>query len=212
MGRLFKIFPNLSQNCLKFKKILKKIGWFCPKFGTNLSRLVYEWVTFSWKIGTCMGVLSNYMAAHPYHNQTWVPPGTLSTKYFKTIGVTRGGFCELKIQTCRRILASNFSNISIQCGYFWVVKYQFLRILPPKSNKIEFGEFFVQTLCNGPGPYDPGALFRGNKSKISREGSIGQDGQAFSDRARCGSLYNFSFFVYLGWSMGGTHILFFLQP
>ena len=53
-----------------------------------------------------------------------------------------------------------------------------------------------------------GATFYRNnlcQSKISREGSIGQDGQAFSDRVRCGSLYSyaFSFFVYLGRSVGG---------
>ena len=33
---------------------------------------------FSWKIGICMGLLSNSMAAPPYQNQTWVPPGTFT--------------------------------------------------------------------------------------------------------------------------------------
>ena len=47
------------------------MGWFFQK----LSRLVYELVTFSWKIGFCMGLISNSVAAHPYQNQTWVPPG-----------------------------------------------------------------------------------------------------------------------------------------
>ena len=42
----------------------------------KMQNLVYEWVTFSWKIGTCMDLLSNSMAAHPYQKQTWVPPGT----------------------------------------------------------------------------------------------------------------------------------------
>ena len=50
MSRFFKIFPNLSQNWLKFKKILENIGRFCSKFCPKLSRLVYEWVTFSWKL------------------------------------------------------------------------------------------------------------------------------------------------------------------
>ena len=39
-----------------------------------MAQLVYEWVTFSWKIGICMGLLSNLTAARPYQNQTWVPP------------------------------------------------------------------------------------------------------------------------------------------
>ena len=45
-----------------------------PKFGPTLDWLVYDWITFSWKIGICMGLLSNSAAAHPYQNQTWVPP------------------------------------------------------------------------------------------------------------------------------------------
>ena len=42
---------------------------------------LYEWVTFSWKIGTCMGLLSNSAAAHPYQNQTWVPPSHQVSQY-----------------------------------------------------------------------------------------------------------------------------------
>ena len=38
----FKIWPNLSQNC--------------SKFSSKLGRLVYEWVTFSWKTGICLWV------------------------------------------------------------------------------------------------------------------------------------------------------------
>ena len=29
---------------------------------------------FSWKIGICRGLLPNSVMAHPYQNQTWVPP------------------------------------------------------------------------------------------------------------------------------------------
>ena len=75
MGRFFKIWPNLSQNWLKFKKILEKIGNFVQNLGQNfwpigiwmgyffLEKLVFVWVYFQipW-------------AAHPYQNQTWVPP------------------------------------------------------------------------------------------------------------------------------------------
>ena len=32
MGRFFKIFPNFSQNLLKFKKIFEKLGDFAPHF------------------------------------------------------------------------------------------------------------------------------------------------------------------------------------
>ena len=63
-GSIFQKFPKFG-----------KIGWFCSNFGQKLDRLVYEWVTFSWKLGICMGLLSNSVAAHPYQNQTWVPPG-----------------------------------------------------------------------------------------------------------------------------------------
>ena len=90
MGRFFKIFPNLSQNWLKFKKIFEKSGDFAQnlgKFGPKLCRLVYKWVTFSWKIGICMGLLSNFAAAHPYQNQSWVPPRaiimSIIAQYFK---------------------------------------------------------------------------------------------------------------------------------
>ena len=61
----------------KFGQIWAKIGSNLRKFWKKLVILfmVYEWVTFSWKIGICMGLLSNSVAAHPYQNQTWVPPG-----------------------------------------------------------------------------------------------------------------------------------------
>ena len=46
-----------------------------------MSRLVYEWVTFSSKTGICMGLLSNSVATHPYQNQTWVPPRGFHTHH-----------------------------------------------------------------------------------------------------------------------------------
>ena len=57
MGRFFKTFPNLSQNLLKFKKILEKSGDFPQKFAQNwadwymneslfLKILVLVWVYF----------------------------------------------------------------------------------------------------------------------------------------------------------------------
>ena len=74
MGWFFKSSPNVSQIWLKFKKILEKLGDFAQNLAKKLERLVYEWVTFSWKIVFCMNLLSNSVAAHPYQNQTWVPP------------------------------------------------------------------------------------------------------------------------------------------
>ena len=66
------IWAKIGSNLRTFWKnrvILIKI-W--PKNGPIA--LVYEWVTFSWKIGIYMGLLSNSVVAHPYQNQTRVPP------------------------------------------------------------------------------------------------------------------------------------------
>ena len=58
MGQIFNIFPNLSQNWLKFKTILEKVGQFCSKFGPKnwadwymngslfLEELVFVWSIF----------------------------------------------------------------------------------------------------------------------------------------------------------------------
>ena len=57
MSRFFKIWPNLSQNWLKFKKILEKIGNFDQNLAQNwadwymngllfLEKLVFVWVYF----------------------------------------------------------------------------------------------------------------------------------------------------------------------
>ena len=68
MGRFVQIWAKIDSNLRKF---WKKSG----DFAQNLGQLVYEWVTFSWKIGICMGILSNSVASHTYQNQTWVPLG-----------------------------------------------------------------------------------------------------------------------------------------
>ena len=63
MGRFFKIWPNLSQNWLKFKKILEKIGNFVQNLAQNwanwymngllfLEKLVFVWVYFQIRGGT----------------------------------------------------------------------------------------------------------------------------------------------------------------
>ena len=74
---------NLSQNWLKFKEILEKSGDFAWNVAKKLSRLVYEWVTFSWKIGICMDLLSKRwhiptktkLEYPPGHRQQWAATG-----------------------------------------------------------------------------------------------------------------------------------------
>ena len=56
MGQFFKIFPNLSQDWLKFKKILEKLGDFAQNLAQNwtnwymnrslfqVEKLVFVWV------------------------------------------------------------------------------------------------------------------------------------------------------------------------
>ena len=63
LQNLSKFEPKLAQ----FMKILEKKGWFCSKFGP---KLILEWVAFSLKSGIYMGLLSNFVLAHPYKNQT----------------------------------------------------------------------------------------------------------------------------------------------
>ena len=65
MGRFFKIWPNLSQNWLKFKKILEKIGNFVQNLAQNwanwymngllfLEKLVFVLVYFQIHGGTSL--------------------------------------------------------------------------------------------------------------------------------------------------------------
>ena len=62
---------------------------FEPIILEKLGRLVYEWVTFSWKNGICTGLLSNSAASHPCQNQTWVhspSPKLILLKFWPKIG------------------------------------------------------------------------------------------------------------------------------
>ena len=58
MGRFFQNFPKFGPKLAEIYENFGKIRWFCSKFGTKLLRLVYEWVTFSWKICICIWVFS----------------------------------------------------------------------------------------------------------------------------------------------------------
>ena len=70
----FAIFPKFEPKLAQISENFRKSRRFCLKFGPKLGQLVYKWVTFSWKMWYFMGLLSNSAAAHPYQNQTWVPP------------------------------------------------------------------------------------------------------------------------------------------
>ena len=69
MGRFFKIWPHMSQNWLKFKKILEKIGNFVQNLAQNWADWYMNGLHFL-KNWFCMGLLSNSVAAHPYQNET----------------------------------------------------------------------------------------------------------------------------------------------
>ena len=73
LGGFFKICPNF-EIWAKMDSNLRKIGLFCSKFGTELDRLVYEWVFFSWKICICMGLFSTSVVAHPHQTILQLPP------------------------------------------------------------------------------------------------------------------------------------------
>ena len=101
------------------------------KFG----RLVYEWVTFSWKTGISMGLLSNSVAAHPYQNQTWAPRG-----WHTRIWVWRA--C-LSLET-RNHCEGSFSHRK-RCP-FW----PFLEIVLEKYNLFSLNLECNSRVCNGP--------------------------------------------------------------
>ena len=110
------------------------------KFG----RLVYEWVTFSWKTGICMGLLSNSVAAHPYQNQTWAPRGwhTRIWVWRACLSLENRNHCE-----------GSFSHRK-RCP-FW----PFLEIVLEKYNLFSLNLECNSRVCNGPifffWKYDP---------------------------------------------------------
>ena len=64
----------IFKNFLKFEPKYWKNLMICSKVAPKLHQLVYGWVTFKWKIGICMGLLSNSMASCLYQSETWIPP------------------------------------------------------------------------------------------------------------------------------------------
>ena len=81
MGRFFKIWPNLSQNWLKFKKIWGKIGNFVQNLAQNwadwymngllfLEKLVFVWV--------CFQIPWQHI---PTKSKLEYPPGSVATSY-----------------------------------------------------------------------------------------------------------------------------------
>ena len=59
-GSIFQTFPKFQPKLAQIFKKFGKIRQFCSKFGPKLGWVVYEWVTFSCKIGICMGLLSQW--------------------------------------------------------------------------------------------------------------------------------------------------------
>ena len=57
----------------KMAQIFAENCYFCMNLTQNLGDLVHGWVPFSLKVGICMGGVSNFPAAPPYQNQSWVP-------------------------------------------------------------------------------------------------------------------------------------------
>ena len=87
MGRFLKIFPNLNQNWLIFKKNFGKIGRFCSKFSPKLGRLVYEFrVIFSWKMVfvNCRGLLQISCQHVPTKTKLEYPPRVVNLIYFSS--------------------------------------------------------------------------------------------------------------------------------
>ena len=69
----FKIFPNLSQNWLRFKNILEKLcdllKKFCPKI-KHIGTLMGQYFLKTWYLlDIFIGLLSKSAATHPYLNQ-----------------------------------------------------------------------------------------------------------------------------------------------
>ena len=74
MGRFFKMFLNLSQNWLKFKKILEKVGDFAQNFSKNWADYYKNGSLFPEKFVFVWIYFQTLESAHPYQNHTWVPP------------------------------------------------------------------------------------------------------------------------------------------
>ena len=68
MCQFFKICSKFEPRLAQISENFGKIKWFCSKFGPNLDWLVYEWVTFSWKIGIYM-----YGSTFKFHGGTSLP-------------------------------------------------------------------------------------------------------------------------------------------
>ena len=78
-------FSKVPQIWAKIGSNLRKFWekrWFCSKFGQKLDRLVYEWVTFSWKNWYLYGSTFKFRGSTslPKPNLS-TPPGTYGKKF-----------------------------------------------------------------------------------------------------------------------------------
>ena len=76
MGRFFKIFQNLSQNWLRFKKILEKSCDFAQNVAPNRADWYMNGSLFLENIGIYMGLLSKSVAAIPTKTKLENLPGS----------------------------------------------------------------------------------------------------------------------------------------
>ena len=77
MGGFFKIPPNLSQNWLRFKKIVEKLCDFAQNFAQNkqIGTLMGQYFLKTWYLlCTFIGLLSKSAAAHPYQKPNLSTP------------------------------------------------------------------------------------------------------------------------------------------
>ena len=95
VSQKFRFFNNRLVSPLSslrtFKKILEKSDDFAENLAQNWADWYKNGSLFSWKIGICMGLLSNFAAACPYQNQSTPPPRSIYRwviKYDKPIWYT----------------------------------------------------------------------------------------------------------------------------
>ena len=74
MGWFSKKYPQIWAKLTQFKKIHVRRFWKNQAPFTQNMALYMNGSLFSWKISNCMGLLSNFAAAHLYQNQTLIPP------------------------------------------------------------------------------------------------------------------------------------------
>ena len=82
MGRFFKIWPNLSQNWLKFKRILEKICHFVQNLAQNLADWCMNGLLFLEKLVFVWVYLQIPWRHIPTKTKLEYPPGIRPTRWW----------------------------------------------------------------------------------------------------------------------------------